>query len=619
MCLVLCSALIGALPPPAAKRVRQHLSSEIAALRETLENYYLHGSSTYNLVAGPRVDPVAFIRLALIKKENINAEKVENNYFLRQSLHGNIDDIMLSKTKLKIEKILEYTCKERKKSKGKKVLVVGAPGIGKTMLALHLCRLWAEDKLLSEYDLVLLVPLRRFSAEDAKSLKVRSLLEMYSCGEQCADEIERSGGEKVLIILEGWDELPPELRNEFTLFSDIINGLKLPKTSVIITSRPTLASELCNLVDRRVEVLGFEQQQITSFVCQCFPAETSDRDGDGDVADSDSDRDRDGDGKSPAASRILTFLNNNPHMKALAHIPLTLTIICNVFGKNDGALPETLTELYTECLCQRLLSNLVKTCPASEKQRLLSLSNEEVLSLPVCEAIVAPLCELALSGLKEKRFVFKAEHLIRVGINPQEGFDGLGLLVAIPSYREPVCGQPTGSCELLYQFYHLSGQEFLAAQRVGQLTEEGQRQLLVEYCKDRQFYNTWKFLAGITRLQHKGLQESIASCTNEKDSRDLLFILHCLFEAHSQDACLAVAANKLNYKLDFSNLTLNTTDCLCAAYTVVSAGGDWKLIFRGCHIGAVGLQTLQEHLERTYSEHSSQGDEDYQLRITFLE
>ena len=144
MCLVLCSALIGALPPPAAKRVRQHLSSEIAALRETLENYYLHGSSTYNLVAGPRVDPVAFIRLALIKKENINAEKVENNYFLRQSLHGNIDDIMLSKTKLKIEKILEYTCKERKKSKGKEVLVVGAPGIGKTMLALHLCRLWAE-------------------------------------------------------------------------------------------------------------------------------------------------------------------------------------------------------------------------------------------------------------------------------------------------------------------------------------------------------------------------------------------------------------------------------------------------------------------------------------------
>ena len=599
-----------ASPPSAAKRARQHLSSEVAALRENLENCYLHGSNTYNLVANTQMDPVEFIRLALIKKEKINVEKVENDEFLRQTLHGNIDDIMLSKTKLEIEKILEYKGRKR----GKKVLVEGAPGIGKTMLALHLCRLWAENKLLSEYDLVLLVPLRRFSAEDAKSLKVRSLLEMYSCGEQCADEIERSGGEKVLIILEGWDELPPELRNEFTLFTDIINGMKLPKASVIITSRPTLANDLYNLVDRRVEVLGFEQQQITKFVRQCFPAETSDKDGDGNgVGDSD----RESDGTSPAASKILEFLDNNPHMKALAHIPLTLSIICCVFGKNGGALPETLTELYTECLCQTLQSNLVKTCPASEKERLLSLSKEEIFSLS--ESIVALLRELALSGLKERRFVFKVEHLIRVGINPQDRFDGLGLLVAIPSYREPVCGQPTGPCEMLYQFYHLSCQEFLAAQRIEQLAEEEQRELLVAHRKDRQFYNTWKFLAGITRLQHKGLQDSIASCTNEKNSKDLLFILHCLFEAHSQDACSAVAANKLNYKLDFSNLTLNTTDCLCAAYTVVSAGGDWKLIFRGCHIGAEGLQTLQEHLERTYSEHSSQGAEDYQLRITFLE
>ena len=42
---------------------------------------------------------------------------------------------------------------------------------------------------------------------------------------------------------------------------------------------------------------------------------------------------------------------------------------------------------------------------------------------------------------------------------------------------------------------------------------------------------------------------------------------------------------------------------------------NWKMM----NSSAEGLQTLQEHLERTYSEHSSQGAEDYQLRITFLE
>ena len=118
-----------------SKRLRQQLTGEVAALVKNLEAYY-QNPNTYNLVAGPRVDPVKFIRLALIKKGKINAEKVENDEFLRQSLHGNSDDIMLSKTKLEIEKILE--CKG-KKLKGKKVLVEGAPGIGKTMLALHLC------------------------------------------------------------------------------------------------------------------------------------------------------------------------------------------------------------------------------------------------------------------------------------------------------------------------------------------------------------------------------------------------------------------------------------------------------------------------------------------------
>ena len=127
-----------------SKRLRQQLTGEVAALVKNLEAYY-QNPNTYNLVAGPRVDPVKFIRLALIKKGKINAEKVENDEFLRQSLHGNSDDIMLSKTKLEIEKILEY---KGKKLKGKKVLVEGAPGIGKTMLALHLCRLWAENKLL---------------------------------------------------------------------------------------------------------------------------------------------------------------------------------------------------------------------------------------------------------------------------------------------------------------------------------------------------------------------------------------------------------------------------------------------------------------------------------------
>ena len=560
------------------------------SLKENLKNFYLGENSCKTLVAGPRVDPMTFIRLALINKASATPSKVELDRFLQQTLHGHIDDILRTKTKLELEEILKY---KASKKAGKKVLVEGAPGIGKTMLAIRLCQLWAEGKCFQEYDLVLLVPLRRFSAEDSKILTVKSMMEMYSGGQQCAEKLEKTGGAKVLIILEGWDELPPELRNKFSLFNDIISGLKLPKASLVVTSRPTLASELYCLVDRRVEVLGFGEEQVESYVRQRFPGTDEGL-------------------PRASASKVLEFLDKHPHIKALAHIPLTLTIICCVFSDAD-TVPETLTELYGECLYQTLRENLLKTSPSYKHQRI----KEDVFSH--AESIVLPLCKLALSGFCESRFVFKAEDLRRVGLDPQGRFDGLGLLTAIPSFRHPI-DEPSQSpdYELLYQFRHLTVQEFLAAKQIPQLSEEEQDEVLRAHRKDKQFYNTWKFVAGTTHLQNEPFRDSLISSVNEKDSKDLLFLLHCLYEAHSESVCASVAADKLNYKLDFSNKSLNTTDCLCAAYIVATTGGDWTLIFRGSHIGAEGLKTLKQHLEQTYAERN-QDAKDYHLRIASLE
>ena len=563
-------------------------SSAEDILKENLKGYYLGQNCYKTLVAGPRVDPMTFIRLALISKAAATPSKVELDRFLQQSLHGHVDDILRTKTKLELEDILKY------KKAGKKVLVEGAAGIGKTMLAIRLCQLWAEKKCFQEYDLVLLVPLRRFSAEDSKSLTVRTMMEMYSGGQQCAEKLEERGGEKVLIILEGWDELPPELRNKFSLFNDIISGLKLSKASLIVTSRPTLASELYCLVDRRVEVLGFGEEQVESYVRQRFPGTDEGL-------------------PRASASKVLEFLDKHPHIKALAHIPLTLTIICCVFSDAD-TVPETLTELYGECLYQTLKENLLKISP---HQRIESMAKEEVFSH--AEYIVFPLCKLALSGFRERRFVFKAEDLRSVGLDPQGRFDGLGLLAAIPSFRHPIDEHSQSpDCELLYQFRHLTVQEFLAAKQIPRLSEKEQDEVLRAHRKDKQFYNTWKFLAGTTHLQNETFRDSLISSVKEKDSKDLLFLLHCLYEAHSESICASVAANKLNYKLDFSNNSLNATDCLCAAYIVATTGGDWTLVFRGSHIGAEGLKTLKQHLEQTYAERSRNA-KDYHLRIASLE
>ena len=101
----------------------------------------------------------------------------------------------------------------------------------------------------------------------------------------------------------------------------------------------------------------------------------------------------------------------------------------------------------------------------------------------------------------------------------------------------------------------------------------------------------WKFLSGITELQNEELQKSIVSDTGSAN-QDQLFLLHCLFEAHNSEIC-HVAAEKLNHTLNLSNMTLNTTDCLSTAYTIASAGGEWKIDLRGCNIGADGMEVFK--------------------------
>ena len=53
----------------------------------------------------------------------------------------------------------------------------GAPGIGKSTFAWEICHLWANDKLFTEYDLVILL---RFSNKDVREAKeVHDLIEYH--------------------------------------------------------------------------------------------------------------------------------------------------------------------------------------------------------------------------------------------------------------------------------------------------------------------------------------------------------------------------------------------------------------------------------------------------------
>ena len=520
--------------------------------------------------AGPNIKP-KFINLALVKKKMVSFADREKDKFLKSTLHGSIDDIVKMKEEIFLQKIFSYGRKESRKV----VLVEGAPGVGKTMLALRLCQMWAKGELLSEeYDLVLLVTLRRFQGKSRVKLNdiVNISLE-DEISDQCTKALYQLTGERVLIILEGWDELPPELREEGTFFFDIIEGSKLPDASVLVTSRPTVTADLYDYMDERhIEVLGFNSEQITEYV------QTNGR------------------GK---AEIIISHLEKFPNLKALAHIPLTLSIICHVASK-EQTLPHTLTELYNMHICNTILQNLKKQ-PSKELKSLSGLSCLDGLPEEV-DTVVQKLSTLALNGFKIKKFVFGREDLVEVGLDlkapSDKSFDGFGLLNA------PLNSAVAGF-EQIFQFNHLSIQEFLAAYGIQQLKHKERVSLLRRFRKDKQFQNIWKFFSGITRLEDKDFRKIVISETG-KTNKDQLFLLHCLYEANNPEIS-QVAAEKMFRVLNLNNMFLNTTDCLCAAHMITSAGGEWNVDLRGCNIGEEGLRIISTSLLSHVEEHGVEG------------
>ena len=514
--------------------------------------------------SGPYFQKLEFINLALVKKQAISEEDKVRDEFLKDTLHGSVEDI--ARKKEKIEKhgdIFRYNSRKAKKL----ILVEGSPGVGKTMLAMKICHDWAVREILCEYDLVILIPLRRFQTEC--KLEIEDLVRVY-CGEgnfaKCvADILSKSGGDKTLLIFEGWDELHPSHRQELSLFLDIITSYRLPKASVMVTSRRTATEKLADyLHERHIEVLGFRPKQIEQYVQHNFEEK---------------------------AESILQHLNNFPNLKALAHIPLTLSIICKVV-KNEQHLPSTLTELYDKYICQVLFKAIKRDITS-----LIGINDRSELPDNI-KAELNELCKVALHGLEKKRSVFTSSDLT---LSISSSSDGRGLLNV-----HQVPAQKAGE-SLLYQFTHLSIQEFLAALQIQSLSLQECIQLLGEHREDQQFQNVWKFLSGITKLREKAFRDTIMSATKQAN-RSQLFLMHCLYEAHDKETC-RVAAAELKWTLNLSNMNLNTTDCLCAAYTIVSAGGAWNVDLRNCNIGASGIEMFKQHMVTQQEEIACEQDE----------
>ena len=148
---------------------------------------------------------IEFINLATVKRSYCRAKpKKDVTEFLQAVIHG-VDGYYENSTPIKYEKIL--TCFG--KDSGKRVVISGPPGCGKTTLARKLCKDLYSGRLPHKYQLVVFAELRRLRLHIDKrrdDIDLPFLFHHLDLSELCP-VIEEQAGVGVLLILDGFDEV----------------------------------------------------------------------------------------------------------------------------------------------------------------------------------------------------------------------------------------------------------------------------------------------------------------------------------------------------------------------------------------------------------------------------
>ena len=456
-----------------------------------------------------------------------------------------------------------------KEEENKVILIEGGPGMGKSTLAIKICKCWADGELLEEYDVVILLPLRDPEIQAAKTLKDLLLILDDDLRECVYKEITKRNGEGICFLLEGFDELPHHLQNS-SIFSKLSE--KLPECTLVYTSRPEACDKLRSVSTQRIEIRGFKEEQVDEYINNAFE----------DVED----------GKEKAL-KLTAQVKSNPSIRSILSVPINVAIICHLFLLTL-TLPNTLTQLYTLLCINLILRHINKHTPG----RVEYLSSLHNLPTQTDEQFLK-LCLIAYRGREEDKIIFSSSELEIYGIDVNK-LSGLGLLLIAPSTS--VYGR-----EKSYNFLHLTVQEFCAAFYISKLPDKEQYECFKKYQFYDSFQMLWRMYCGITRLKNKDIFHHMLPSKWVKlryRKRRIIELLHCVYEAHNDEVC-NVVGNHLDGNIDLSFCTLDQISCSALGYLLEQYRGALRVVnLSYCNIGDEGCRILLNSL-LSYHDNSS--------------
>ena len=407
-------------------------------------------------------------KLARIKKTVVDRIKCDD--FTKNTLRGDEDDVVYTKEHMDEIQLGTMCFPESKQPRF--VLIEGAPGVGKTTFSEQFCYKWSQGQVLTNHRLLVLLPLRDKGVRSARN--VSDLFQHPQLQQAIAEEVENSGGEGVALWLEAWDELGEKMKNKSSIFLDLVHGRVLPKATVIITSRPWATKNLRENIklNQHVEIVSTPSIQFSRVLREgkwlsqihglCEPEPNHE-------------------------VKFISYVNDNPSVKAAMHTPVTADIVAEVFQwsrNTKSTLPTTMTQLYTAFTCNLLIQHLFSHKEEGSK-------SEKIRSLEEVPADMKgrllETCRLAWEGIVEQQLTFSSDVV---------GGDTLGLMHGV---RELYGGEDG---QLSYHFIHLTLQEFLSAYHITQLPLDKQEQVIREHVRTGHLNRVVRFYFGLTKPNH---------------------------------------------------------------------------------------------------------------------
>ena len=386
----------------------------------------------------------------------------------------------------------------------KNILIVGRPGIGKTLCCTKILRDWASNKVFHKtpddkihFDAAFFVKFRLFNAATDLSLRELLTCSTYSPGKKLDEEVWNyilENPQKVLLIFDGIDEFKdnskigtenkkPQFKNSVdekmplsALYAKLTTGKLLKGAAVLTTTRPTALSCVESIRFHKIlEILGFSSEQVEEYVTK-FAEEDKE-----------------------AGEIVRRHITRNINILTLCYIPASCFIIYSslfkmvkFYAPQSPHLPTRLTDIYKKAVKIFYLRH-------NEELRNKHFTREDFESddlPPEEEKKFEKLEKMAFEGIKEGRLIF--------GGNEVRGMEDSALFYRLPD-REPDPFNNKGQ----FRFIHPTMPDFFAAEHLTNMSETELRNFVSMNTKERKWQLVFQFLAGLMESKNPLLSKII--------------------------------------------------------------------------------------------------------------